>query len=334
MNTYTWGTLADDYVFLEDIGRKAIDWGRDIVNTGRGRGGKRGGRAGRGVLSPKCESLRVQLAARDIGISFVAEGMEKRRLSQSLWDVRTKTVYLTVEFVFHLKISQQKHKKPTSPTSLLTHRNDLATPLAASLVSHIKRKSDVPPDALGLVNSSNDLPEDGPALPPILFFAVSQVERPKPGIAPYQAPALPIRMRPQQTSTSTPAYALDPSLKPQKVFYPINPSDSLRTCLRHRSFVEWPTIEVFPSRQVFVEGKFGILGDGSSTFANPLPEPGFNKRRKTETGLVQLIGGYGEESGSDAEGSPLQENGVLGITALGNYASDEDEETENIEEQT
>jgi hypothetical protein len=89
MKTYTWGTLADDYVFLEDVGRSAANWGREIVSNGRGRGGARGGRGGgRGALTPKCEGLRVQLAARDVEIGFVAEGMEKRKLNQSVWDVR------------------------------------------------------------------------------------------------------------------------------------------------------------------------------------------------------------------------------------------------------
>lgn len=91
MNTYTWGTLADDYVFLEDVGRNVAGWGREIVSSGkstRGRGGGRGGGGRRAELTPKCEALRVQLAARDIEVRFVPEGMEKRRLSQSVWDVR------------------------------------------------------------------------------------------------------------------------------------------------------------------------------------------------------------------------------------------------------
>jgi hypothetical protein len=96
MNAYSWGTLADDYTYLEDIGRNVANWGRGIVNLNKGRGGR--GPRGRSVLPPKCETLRVQLAARDIEIRFVPDGMEKRRLSQSSWDVRCvdSRVYVSI----------------------------------------------------------------------------------------------------------------------------------------------------------------------------------------------------------------------------------------------
>jgi hypothetical protein len=34
MNKYSWGTMVDDYVFLEDVGRRVSDWGREIVQGG------------------------------------------------------------------------------------------------------------------------------------------------------------------------------------------------------------------------------------------------------------------------------------------------------------
>ncbi|KAG8721169.1 hypothetical protein FRC08_015282 [Ceratobasidium sp. 394] len=335
MNTYTWGTLADDYVFLEDIGRNITGWGRDIVSTGKGRGGRRGGKGGRAALAPKCEALRVQLAARDIEISFVSEGMEKRRLSQSVWDVRTKTAYLTVEFVFHIKDPNQKDNNFVA-VSLLTHRNDLTAPLATSLTSHLKRKSDVPASIFEFMKASQDLPQGPSAIPSGMLFAVSQLERLKPSAqapAQYQAPALPIRIASQPAVSSTPfAQLYDSALKPQKVFYPIDPNTPLQNCLRHRSFVEWPTIDVFPSRQAFQEGRFGVLVESTTRPATLPGDSDSNKRRKTETGLVQLIGGYGEESEPEIEELERQETGVLGISGLGDYASDEGEEADSIDE--
>ncbi|KAG8749309.1 hypothetical protein FRC12_013477 [Ceratobasidium sp. 428] len=336
MNTYTWGTLADDYVFLEDIGRSATSWGRNIISTGRGRGGGRAGRGGRGgrsALTPKCETLRVQLAARDVDINFLPEGMEKRRLSQSVWDVRTKTAYLTVEFVFHMRDKTQKDSGSVA-VSLLTHRNDLTAPLAASLVSHLKRKSDVPASIFDFMKTSQDLPQEDFVIPSGMLFTVLQLERPKPNSsAPvqYQAPALPIRIASQHTSAPT-SQPQNSALKPQKVFYPVDSNSSLHECLRNRSFVEWPTINVFPSQQMFNEGNFGTLAEGTPGSMMSLGEQVSNKRRKTETGLVQLVGGYGEESEEEVKEPRPLGTGISGISGLGDYASDEEEEVNGVDE--
>ena len=63
MNQYGYMALVDDYTFLEDVGRKVGEWGKEIVQggytasstrggnggaRGRGRGRGRGGRGGRG----------------------------------------------------------------------------------------------------------------------------------------------------------------------------------------------------------------------------------------------------------------------------------------------
>lgn len=51
MNQYGYMALMDDYVYLEEIGRKVGDWGREIVHGGYGAGGAEGGRGrGRGGM--------------------------------------------------------------------------------------------------------------------------------------------------------------------------------------------------------------------------------------------------------------------------------------------
>ncbi|CUA67785.1 hypothetical protein RSOLAG22IIIB_03214 [Rhizoctonia solani] len=165
MNEYGWGTLADDYSYLEGLGRNVATWGRDL-SKGKGKGKWK---------SPKLEALRVQLAARDVKIHFVEEGMEKRRLNQSSWDPRTKTVYLTVEFVFHLQDSQ--------PIRILTHRNNLSLPIGPSLASHIKHKSDILASISDLISSSD---------PRILYtIARNQIQGQE---TKYHAPTLNIRL--------------------------------------------------------------------------------------------------------------------------------------------
>ncbi|QRW16497.1 Zinc finger HIT domain-containing protein [Rhizoctonia solani] len=99
MNEYGWGALADDYSYLEDLGRNVATWGRDLS---KGKGKWKG-------RSPKLEALRVQLATRDIKIQFVAEGMEKRRLNQSSWDPR----YYTQSHETKLPGQETKYQAPT-----------------------------------------------------------------------------------------------------------------------------------------------------------------------------------------------------------------------------
>lgn len=61
-------------------------------------------------------------------------------------------------------------------------------------------------------------------------------------------------------------------------------------------------------------------------------DEGPNKRRKTETGLVQLVGGYTDES----ESEPPNDNNAGtsgGIAILAGYESDEIKEADSVEEE-
>jgi HIT zinc finger len=103
MNCYTHGTMMDDYVFLEDMSRKAGEWGQDIVRGGYGYGygtlqGRGRGRApppprgktrnGSGISRNKRDILKSQLELRDIEMDLLPSGMERRTLSQSTWDLK------------------------------------------------------------------------------------------------------------------------------------------------------------------------------------------------------------------------------------------------------
>lgn len=112
MNEYTWGKMMDDYVFLEEMGRKVGDWGKEIIRggylaaganagTGRGRGdgrergrggargrGRRGAGAGGGQGKTKRDILKLQLELRDIDMEFLSSGMERRKANQSTWDTK------------------------------------------------------------------------------------------------------------------------------------------------------------------------------------------------------------------------------------------------------
>jgi hypothetical protein len=109
MNQYGWGTMMDDYVFLEDVGRRVGDWGKEIVRggfgmrgadgtrgkgrgdgrgKGRGRGRGRGGDWGNGGGRTKRDVLKMQLESRDIDMDLLPVGMERRKVNQSSWDFK------------------------------------------------------------------------------------------------------------------------------------------------------------------------------------------------------------------------------------------------------
>ena len=105
MNRYGLGNLANDYGYLEEVGRKVTEWGRDIGqkgymdasvgsgSRGRARGRGRGAR-GHGGISRQAgrnhrrEILRSRLEEEDIEMLLLPEGMERRRLNQSTWDLK------------------------------------------------------------------------------------------------------------------------------------------------------------------------------------------------------------------------------------------------------
>ena len=105
MNQYNYETLMNDYVFLEDVGRKADQWGREIMKAKllnsqrlsvtargmRGRGGRGGGRA---VTrnGDKRNYLTMQLALRDVNMDVLPAGMEKCKRNHSRWDSKYVSV--------------------------------------------------------------------------------------------------------------------------------------------------------------------------------------------------------------------------------------------------
>ncbi|KAH7343264.1 hypothetical protein B0J17DRAFT_641650 [Rhizoctonia solani] len=250
MNEYGWGTLADDYSYLEDLGRDVATWGRDLSKSkGKGR-----------WKSPKLEALRVQLAARDVKIQFVAEGMEKRRLNQSSWDPRYVSLFLPMK----------------QSIRILTHRNNFSSPLGQSLASHLKHKSDVPASVLDLISSSD----------PRVLYTIARTQLQGQGTK-YEAPTINIRLG----SIPTPARP-----KVRKVFQPLDTSRTLQECLKGREVVEYTTIDVFASKAVFLASRLGELDENTEVEVQEEPPL---KKRKTGAELGGLVG-YGGDSESDS----------------------------------
>ena len=104
MNEYDYGTLVNDYSFLEDVGRKVEGWGREIVKDGidrrdvssavrgtsmrGGRGRGRGRKRTMGHGQERRQYLAMQLALRDVDMDILPSGMERARRNRSCWNSR------------------------------------------------------------------------------------------------------------------------------------------------------------------------------------------------------------------------------------------------------
>ena len=90
MKEYGYGALMNDYVYLEDIGRKAKEWGKDITK-GKYQVTERDRVGGPRRKKSKKEALQIQLEIREIPLVLLPPGMERKKLNQSYWDSRLRS---------------------------------------------------------------------------------------------------------------------------------------------------------------------------------------------------------------------------------------------------
>ncbi|THH20138.1 hypothetical protein EW146_g1170 [Bondarzewia mesenterica] len=320
INEYGLGTLMDDYVYLEEMGRKVAEWGKEIVRGGYGagqargrarggamgaRGGFRGrgrGRGGGGGQRTKRDVLMMQLELRDVDVDMLPPGMARRTLNQSTWDFKNKTALLTMEIRFHPPpnpMADPSHPQDP-PYTLLTHRNDFNIPLLFLVQSQIrertkaKRDRSFPSWLEPLVLPDQDVPD---CFTPPQFF-------------------MPTSLDPLMTPALTSQHA--------KVgYYKLDATQKLSSLLRQKHFVEFPTIDVWEEgafRGVVVDAQGGLTREGEVRAV---------KRRRLDVKAAKkamngLLGGYGSD-GDEEESTSL--------TVLGGYVeSDGDEDGDALDE--
>ncbi|KAF8528817.1 hypothetical protein BU17DRAFT_37024 [Hysterangium stoloniferum] len=310
MNKYGWGTMASDYAYLEEVGRKSAEWGVDIINSGllaeaassyRGRGrGRQRGRGGQ-ISSArnggaKRDFLRMQLQAREIEMESLPPGMEKRRLNQSSWDAKLKGPLMTVEFLFHQPTHSVTacNSSDTQSFSILTHRNGLHMTLREIMTPHLlgRKKKDTLPLWLQSL-----LPSPGEDDEVQFDFIMAQPSQETLGFI-------------------------------SKAFQKLDADSSLSNILCHKTFVEYPTIEVW------AEGSFkGPLIDVDGTYIEAEEAIRSAKRYRVNAAegrevIATLLGGYSsnEDDGGQVGGEKDDEENVL--TMLGGYGTDEEAEYE------
>ncbi|KAK1224765.1 Box C/D snoRNA accumulation [Marasmius sp. AFHP31] len=311
MNEYGYREMMNDYVYLEQVGRRVKDWGGEIVKGGfdqsqndtdrKGKGrefmtttmrGQRVAARGKGPGKSKRELLKLKLEARDIYMELLPLGMERKKMNESTWDFKSQTAWLTIEFIFHPPNTNTNITPPLLPTTLVTHRNNISTtPLLKLVETHIQKSTST--------SSKQPLPDwIHDLLPPL------DSEDPDPPTPPLFL----IRVSPPTTTTT----------QSSKRFYrPLPPNDPLLTSLRDVPFVEFPTIEVVDTDSTFD----GVILQSDSQHPTEHRSP---KRRKItvvdKAAMSGLLGGYGS-SASDGE-----EKEKSALEGLGGYDSDEEDE--------
>ncbi|KAI0353558.1 hypothetical protein OH77DRAFT_1407052 [Trametes cingulata] len=323
MNQYGYMTLMNDYTFLEEMGRKVGDWGREIVQggyTARGADGGRGGRDARGrgrgrgrggahgKPASKRDILKMQLDFRDIELELLPNGMERRTLNQSTWDFKNRTALLTIEFKFHppRNLLAPPSQPPEPPFSLLTHRNALETTLLSAMRTHVSERSKSkkdktpPPWVQSLVVPDEDVPDT--FTPPLCVMST---------------PLDPLASLNTHPSVPQPGRIL------RTGYYKLDPTKPIGTVLKHKHFVEFPTIEVWEEdafQGTIVDDRGSVVHDGHD---EPQPKRRRLNAQQAKKAISGLLGGYG----SDEEGDAAEEERNV-MNLLGGYADSGDEAAE------
>lgn len=209
---------------------------------------------------------------------------------------RKRTALLTIEFQFHPRPDPlAPSSTPASPPfKLITHRNSIDKPLLTILREQLternKSKKDPPP---AWINSLifPDLDDPDAFSPPICVMRTSF------------DPLASVRPR---------SSGLQPGSMISSAYHKLETNQPLMSALKHKNFVEFPTIEVWAEgtfRGTLINDTGSLLHDGD----NSSPA---RKRRKlnaaqSKRAMNGLLGGYGSEEETGEEDA--EEKNVLKV---------------------
>ena len=107
-------------------------------------------------------------------------------------------------------------------------------------------------------------------------------------------------------------------------YYKLNPTEPLEKVLRHKQFVEFPTIEVWEDGAftgTVVDDRGAVMHDKPDSEDERKPKRRKLNAKEGKKAINGLLGGYG--SGSDDEDEKADEKDVMGL--LAGYAGSDDE---------
>jgi len=305
MEEYGYSSFVTDYVFLEDIGRKAAEWGKDIQ-------AKLGGTSHNAHRHPKTkrELLKEKLEELEIDMELVPQGMQRRKVNQSTWDTNSQRAFLTVEYRFHQKGSKEC-------VDLLTHRNELHMRIGEGLRKAVaERKKALLPDWIRKLVGVDD---DGRGKSRTESFRVSMKV------------AAPRELNGSKLKNLSKYEIL------KRRIVEVDTEATLEDALKGTSFVEFPTLEV-----TALEGVLEQIEGGGETEEDEMEDEEVQrptKRPKIDAEATRkLLGGlaaYGSEdensTGGEIGESRVANDKVRGFRALQalDYESDSGEEDDD-----
>ncbi|CDZ97339.1 Uncharacterized conserved protein [Phaffia rhodozyma] len=207
-NKYSYSSLVSDYTFLSSVGRKTDEVARDQAASALSE--EAGKNSKRRMDMLKRELNKVGLG----GIKFLPEGMEGRLANKTRWDPKTQTIQLTISF------NDRSNSLP--PTLLHSIPLQPQTTLLSLLPS--SPSSQTSPSA----SSSTTVPESKPSSE---LTSTSSLSPP-----------------PLLSLSTTPLFLLPhPFNNPTQPQYypPLSPTEPILSVLQHKSFIEWPRIELW-----------------------------------------------------------------------------------------
>ncbi|KAG8218421.1 hypothetical protein J3R82DRAFT_4046 [Butyriboletus roseoflavus] len=311
MNAYDWGAMMRDYCYLEEVGRKASEWGSEIVHGGymenigaskaasaRKSSSRRKPTAGKS----KRDMLRVHLETLGIDVELLPAGMERRNLNQSTLDQKSKCPLLTIEFVFYPPTTLASiSSSPPPPYKILSHRNGLSATLFTVLQRQVSLTLSKSREQKG--NITDWLPS----------LVIPHPEAPECFIPPHCY----IRANAEFPHGPNAAY-----------YHKLDSTLSLSELLQRTSFIEFPTIHVFDSE---ASSFCGTVIDKSGSIIRISEDDVVRtvKRRKLSKtvglkAVFSLVGGYGSEGSSHSEEETANKH-PTGLATLEAYSGSDDD---------
>ncbi|KAJ7179392.1 hypothetical protein C8R46DRAFT_1073623 [Mycena filopes] len=236
----------------------------------------------------------MQLEARDIDMDILPAGMERHKINQSSWiQSLNETALLTIEFKFHPSPNPLAlpSQVPEPPRTLLTHRNRLDADKS------------------------------------LLQILQHHITERKEGAFPAWVRALAC---PDPTDPEAIDLARAARKQRAQPYYRLDPTQPISALLRHKEFVEFPTIEVweeFVGTVVDAAGAVTQTEDGGEEGDGRAPKRRKLDRKAGGKAIAGLLGGYGS-SGDEGEGGKGKgkERARNGLEMLGGYSGSDDED--------
>ncbi|GJJ07309.1 hypothetical protein Clacol_001510 [Clathrus columnatus] len=282
--------MTNDFTYLEDVGRKTTEWGMNILKNGLMKQTKNfKNRPSRShIVGGKKESLRLQLEARGIHAEMLPIGMEKSKLNKSFYDVKTKSILMTLEVIVH---PPRLTTDDVPYIKIISHKHSLSSQLHNVLVKVLREYTMKVNDANPWLTQVSERGERSDVI-----FLMAQLSD--------MLPMLNV-----------------------KIYHKLDPYATLQNILTSKTFVEYPTIEIWR------DGDFtGILKEESGEISDIKTRAHKRPRLEKRVGnnvITSLLEDYASQD--DEEGD--KQKAIL--ETLGDYSTDNEpltHEDSNAEE--